>query len=138
LKVAHAGQLTTHSTGARIEWLSLSFFRHKLNASCRAQLIRALDCYMPMSEERPDKWAGLKIAIEVIGCLALSDLLGLWLPKPLAQGLGFFLIPLASYKFLGAHRRMKFMAWTGLIILFALGVTAVGFIASYIEQSWSK
>jgi hypothetical protein len=36
------GSPTTHSTGARIEWLSSSFAGIELNALCRARLIRAL------------------------------------------------------------------------------------------------
>jgi hypothetical protein len=43
-KSRNAG-ITTHSTGARIEWLSSSFCRIKLNAIRRARLILALGGY---------------------------------------------------------------------------------------------
>jgi hypothetical protein len=41
-----SGGLTTHSTGARIEWLSSFFAAIELDTVLRARLIRALDSFL--------------------------------------------------------------------------------------------
>jgi hypothetical protein len=58
-----------------------------------------------------------RLLVVIIICIAVSEVLRIWLSSPVAYGLGFFVVPLASYSLL--HEvRLRIIWWILCCVLF--------------------